>query len=118
MNTQRAFDERHGRQCGRTAGRRAWRGRTGGGGGACAHRHEKRDTGEASRDRMMQHEVKLTAPREVGESVTVCRASPAFLYCRGTRSGGGAPPGGIVTTQPPETSILYAHPRLTRFPTS
>ena len=34
----------------------------------------------------------------------VCRVSPAFLYCRDTRSGGGAPPGDNVTTQPPETS--------------
>lgn len=116
MNTQRPFDERNGGQR-RPAGRLG-RGRPGGCRCACAQRDEKRDTAGASRDWVTQHEVKLTALAEVGEAVTVCRASPAFLYCRGTRSGCGEPPGGIVTTQPPETSILYAHPRSTCSPTS
>lgn len=116
VNTQSTFDEWNRGQCRRAGGRGRWR--ADGRRGACAKRHEKRDAGRASRDWLTQHEVKLTVLPEGGEPVMVCRASPSFLYCRGTRSGGGEPPGGIVTTQPPETSILYAHPRSTCSPTS
>ncbi len=117
VNPQRTFDQGNGRQA-RCFGRRRGRRRAGPPRGACGERCEKRDTSGASREGMTQHEVKLTAPHERGETVMVCRASPAFLYWRGNPIGRGAPPGGNVTTQPPETSILYGHPRSTTSPPS
>jgi hypothetical protein len=120
VDAERPFDEWHWRQRrrsrrrrGRARGRRAGPPR-----GAGAERYEKRDTSEASRDRVTQHDVKLTAVHWVGEAVTVCRDSPAFLYSAAPRTGVGALPDGDVTTQPPETSILYRDPRSTNSPTS
>jgi hypothetical protein len=72
----------------------------------------------ASRNQVKPHEGKLTALHEVGEAIVVCRVSPAFLYCAAPEREVAHRRAANVTPQPPETSILYRHPRSTRSPTS